>query len=152
MPIAQTKFFGSVEYPESDVLEFPAGLPGFAALRRFLMLQPEHTAPVTFLQSLDEGQLCFLTMPVELVDPRYELALAPEDLRMLEVEDAAGPRLLAHVILTVPAEGPATANLLAPVVVAPQTRRGVQAVRSDFRYAAAVPLPEPAVAGESPCS
>lgn len=149
MPQTETKFFGVLDYPETDVIEFPQGLPGFAQARRFLMLQPAETAPVVFLQCLDQTSLCFLTLPIELVDPVYELALSPEDMRHLEAADSERPSLLVQVILTVPAEGPATANLLAPVVVHPAARRAVQAVRSDFRYAAAVPLPDPE---RTPCS
>ena len=33
-----TKYFGRIEYAEEDVLEFPNGLFGFEAEKRFLLL------------------------------------------------------------------------------------------------------------------
>jgi flagellar assembly factor FliW len=43
-------------------------------------------------------------------------------------------------ILTVPKEGPVTANLLAPVVVNLATRVAVQAVRADTMYSHRHPI------------
>jgi flagellar assembly factor FliW len=54
-------------------------------------------------------------------------------------------------VVTLPASGPATANLLAPLVVNLAARLGVQAVRSDARYSHRHPLAT-AAAGEGVCS
>jgi flagellar assembly factor FliW len=87
----------------------------------------------------------------------YALWIAPEDLRTLGLEEENQPvqqaSLACLAILTVPAEGPITANLLAPVVVNLATSVGVQAVRADTAYSHrhAVVALQPGWRTEPPC-
>jgi flagellar assembly factor FliW len=135
---------GSLEYNESAVIDFPAGLPGFEDQTRFVLLDPPSSAPVVFLQSLNMLNLCFLAAPVISIDPQYELSVTPEDLRLLGLNEQRQPQPVTEVlclaILTAPENGPLTANLLAPVVVEIRSRRAVQAVRIDSRYSHQHPL------------
>lgn len=131
MPLTQTRYFGVLPYENDAVLEFPSGLPGFEAERRFLPVEmPEHR-PLVFLQSLATPSLCFPTLPVGAIDAQYRLRLEPADLETLGFAPGARPamgrELLCLAILTIEA-GSITANLLAPVVIAPATRRAVQAI------------------------
>jgi len=146
MPWIDTRF-GRLEYDESCVVEFPDGLPGFEDERAFVLLdQPAHR-PVLFLQSIRQKELCFLTLPVMAVDPDYQPALSEDDERILglELEMAARADLLWLAILCLAGEDGPTANLLGPLVIDRQSRRGVQAVRVDQVYSARHPIPlEPA--------
>src|SRR5947199_175302 len=76
MPTAQTSNFGVITYNPDAAIEFPRGLPGFDDRRRFVVLQFPDTAPLTFLQSLDASELCFISMPVLAVDPDYRLEVS----------------------------------------------------------------------------
>ena len=136
MTTTATKFFGQLEYRAEDRLDFPNGLPGFAGLRHWLLLRPEGWEPLGFLQSLDRAEVCFVMLPVEAVDARYELRMTEEDLERLGLSDSDKFKLSAWVILTMAEGVAATANLLAPVVIAPDQQRAVQAVRDDARYSA----------------
>ena len=133
-----TKQFGPLNYDDSAVLNFPEGLPGFEDQTKFVMVEPAASAPVVFLQSVTVPNLCFLAAPMNAIDPRYELSMTRDDLKVLgldtpgEFQPGAGVMCLA--ILAAPTNGPLTANLLAPVVVEVNTRRAVQAVRMDSRY------------------
>ena len=69
MPVIETKNFGRVEYGADSALEFPRGLPGFENRRGFLPLHQPENDPLLFLQSLEEPGLCFVTVPVLVVDP-----------------------------------------------------------------------------------
>ena len=151
MPSAATRFFGPVEYAPEDVIRFPAALPPFADTR-FLLLSSEARQPLAFLQSLENAGLCFVTVPVRTVAPGYAPHIDPEDLALLEWVEPHQPfadDLTYLAILTVPPNGPVTANLLAPVVIHPSARVGVQAVRPDTRYGHAHPLPEPPEGGST---
>ena len=64
-----TKYFGPVAYEESNVLRFPAGLPGFEEERRFLSLEQPAHAPLVFLQSLTTPDLCFVALPASSIEP-----------------------------------------------------------------------------------
>ncbi|MGH9665146.1 MAG: flagellar assembly protein FliW, partial [Bryobacteraceae bacterium] len=96
------------------------------------------------LQSLIRPELCFLTLPVEVLTPDYRLNAAAEDLTALELNTAAQPKIgeevLCLAILSVTGNQPPTANLLAPVVVNLKNRRAVQAVRLDAAYSHQHPL------------
>ena len=146
-----TRQFGPVDYEQAAALEFPVGLPGFEGLRHFVLVERTTLAPIVFLQSLDAPDVCFPTTPVQSIDPRYQLALTPEDRRQIEL-DECHDEILCLSILSAPENGPLTANLLAPVVVNPRTRRGIQAIRIDSRYSHQHPLAKPEKEAELTCS
>jgi flagellar assembly factor FliW len=126
------------QYDESAVLTFPAGLPGFERATRFVIREEAGFAPVVSLQSIDGEELSFLAVPVGALDAAYSLAVNEDDLRRLglpaERQPQPGREVLCLALLCAPRNGPATANLLAPVVVNLKTHLAVQAVRSDTRY------------------
>lgn len=137
-----TRQFGLFEYDPEAALEFPGGLPGFETQRRFVLIERPNLAPILFLQSIDSPELCFAAAPVKAIEADYDLALTEEDARLLDVDETSS--VVALAILSAPADGPLTANLLAPLVVNPQSRRAVQAVRMDSRYSHNHPLPQEA--------
>jgi flagellar assembly factor FliW len=143
----KTKYFGTLNYDEGRVVEFPAGLPGFEAERRFLLLEDAARKAVIFLQSLRDPQLCFLTLPALAVDPGYRLRIPADDLRLLDFapgcQPAIGNEVDCLVILSAIADGSLTANLLAPLVIRAANGRAVQAVRDDFAYGCRHPLGRP---------
>jgi flagellar assembly factor FliW len=143
VPQAQTQQFGPVEYREEDAIEFPLGLPAFEEERLFLAIERERTTPLVYLQSLGRADLCFIALPLLVVDPAYKLAVSAEDLRVLGLTDFSergsqpeiGRDVEALAIMSVTNSRP-TANLLAPVLLSlsHSPRRGLQAIRSDNRY------------------
>ncbi len=156
-PVRQltTVHFGRVDYTDEQVITFPEGLPAFEQETMFLIIERPATAPVVFLQSLRRPELVFITLPVLLVDPTYRLELAPEDLRALELPDDRQPEIgrqvLCLAIVTVSESRQATANLMAPVVINPKTRRAFQLIQPPGRYSHQHPL-QTALATEDPCS
>jgi flagellar assembly factor FliW len=138
MPQARTKYFGTLEYREQDVVRFPSGLPAFEDESRFLVIEPPDRAPLAFLQSMRQPELCFLALPVLAIDPQYNLAMTEEDLEALELDTSRQPAIGVEVdclaIVAVPESGPASANLLAPIVIHRGSRLGVQAIRVDSTY------------------
>jgi flagellar assembly factor FliW len=137
-----TRQFGCFEYDPAAAIEFPGGLPGFETQRRFVLIEQPNLAPILFLQSVESPELCFAAAPVNAIEPEYDLALTEEDARLLDVDETSS--VLALAILSAPSDGPLSANLLAPVVVNPQSRRAVQAVRMDSRYSHKHPLAQEA--------
>ena len=139
-------------------LQFPCGLPGFEDEPRFRLVRHPRLFPLVLLQSEKTADLCFLALPVESIVPDYDLAVSETDCRALGVGPAASDaaELLGLAIITVPEDGPASANLMAPVVVNLTAGVGVQAVRGDQRYSHQHPLRDArfheAAPGETPCS
>ena len=137
MPSFKTKNFGVISYQAEAVVEFPSGLPAFESRRLFLALRFDDSAPLIFLQSLEDPDLCFLTLPVLAVDATYRLQISKEDCDRVGLAPEPPPRIgtdvLCLVVLSLRESGP-TANLLAPVVVNLHNQKAVQAVAEGSGY------------------
>lgn len=144
MPSVETKYFGTLSYSEGAVFDFPQGLPGFEEEKRFVLIELPDRSPLAFLQGLSRASLCFPAFPILVVDEIYELAIAPEDLQALDLDverqPAIGSEVIVLVLVTLHDKLHATANLMAPLVLSLEKRRGLQAIRRDSRYSHVHPL------------
>jgi flagellar assembly factor FliW len=133
----ETKSFGKISFEPESELEFPCGLPAFEERRRFVAVRFVESDPLIYLQSLEDPGLCFITMPILAVDPRYKLAVSGEDMEQLGLPATSqlliGEDILCLSVLSIQETGP-TANLLAPIVVNLRNRRAVQAVAPESGY------------------
>ena len=143
MPETETTNFGTISFARESVFEFPHGLPGFEERRKFLPVQNPLTAPILFLQSLEDPALCFTTLPIWVVDPHYRLHVTEQDLETLGFPANRQPRIgdevMCLAVLAIRKTG-TTANLLAPVVVNLETYKAVQAVSPETGYSHQHPL------------
>jgi len=143
MPETETTNFGTISFARESVFEFPHGLPGFEERRKFLPVQNPLTAPILFLQSLEDPGLCFTTLPIWVVDPHYRLHITEPDLEILgfpaDRQPRIGDEVLCLAVLSVRKTG-TTANLLAPLVVNLKSYRAVQAVSPESGYSYQHPL------------
>jgi len=138
MPTVDTKYFGTMEYREESVFDFPHGLPAFENERNFVLIERPENQPLVFLQSLSRPNLCFLVFPIWAVDPDYQLGVSREDLEALgldpERQPAQGSDVLVLALVSMRDKFSATVNLMAPIVVNLKTRRAQQAIRQDSLY------------------
>lgn len=133
-----TKYHGEVEYSEDAVVHFGCGPFGFESNSRFLLIVSPAMKPLVFLQSLSSPGLCFLTLPILVVDRNYRLTLLPEDRKNAglpaERQPIIGEDVLCLAILTLQNGLAASANLMAPVVVNLASRQAVQAISAEGKY------------------
>ena len=133
----QTTYFGTISYQPDATIEFPNGLPGFEDRRQFVALQFADSEPIVFLQSLEHPGLCFITLPMLAIDPRYQLRMADEDREAVALAPGRPPRIgedvLCLAVVSIRESGP-TANLLGPIVVNLRNRKAVQAVAAESGY------------------
>jgi flagellar assembly factor FliW len=119
---------------------FPEGLPGFENLTQFVLLRDEELLPIIFLTSLGEPKICLPVMPVDHIQEDYRVTLAEEDRRLLRFRDEprVGSNALCLAVLNL-GDGlqPATANLLAPIVVNVETWIAKQIIQPDSPYSTA---------------
>lgn len=144
MPQFETKYFGQIECAEDAVFEFRAGLPGFERDLEFVFLDRPDRKPLLFMQSVRRQDVCFLALPVFVVDPHYRLSMPAEDLAALGFavgrQPQIGDEVLCLVLLTV-LEGVApTVNLRSPIVVNLSNRKGIQSIQVDTEYSFQAPL------------
>jgi flagellar assembly factor FliW len=113
--------FGTLEIPETDVIEFPAGLIGLGG-HRFAILAHDPDSAFGWLQSLeDDGLALPVTDPWQFFAD-YEVQLSDEDTERLGSDQTA-------VWVTVRAGSELSdfsANLRAPIVIA--NGRGFQMI------------------------
>jgi flagellar assembly factor FliW len=131
LPTRVETAFGTFQVGDQDVLEFPAGMPGFEQCRRFVLLSSDDLAPFQCLQSVDGPAASFL-----VIDPRralhdYRCALSDTD--RLRLGGAADDTLLWAAIVTVQADR-THVNLRAPVVINPALMVGYQLMPSNSLY------------------
>jgi len=140
MPSIETRQFGTLVYPADQIIHFAAGLPGFEDRHEFLLHEEPALGPFLFLQSLDDPNLSFVTMPAERLEENYELTLSRDDLAQLGLVSLPAPdHVYCLAVLQLNSQG-ASANLAAPIVIHKAARLGTQAIRQDRRYSAQQPI------------
>lgn len=129
-------YLGDIQWEPACELYFPAGLPGFERYRRMVPVEIPSQRPLIYLQSAEEGKICFLTLPVLTIHPGFRLHLSEDDRFLLELDQSGTPpgdppALGTDVLclaLLVPSGCTVQSNLDAPVVINLHNGRGVQAV------------------------
>jgi flagellar assembly factor FliW len=138
MSKVKVQHLGELQYEQDAVLFFPDGIPAFEQERTFILAQDPATAPLAFLQSTSTPSLCFLVLPVLVIDHAFRLALVPEDLEALGFDPRRQPVIgkdaLCLAIVDAKLAGTPTANLLAPVVINLQTRVARQCIQDPADY------------------
>jgi flagellar assembly factor FliW len=154
VPFLETADFGRIEYAAGEVVRFPAGLPAFEDAREFLVLHLPGAEPFVVLHGVDRPGLRFFCLPWSRFVPGAAAELGEEERAVLELGgDEAAADLVALAMVAAPPQGPATVNLLAPVVIhfGLEKRRGVQAIQSGRGLPARHPL-EAGTGGAPACS
>jgi flagellar assembly factor FliW len=127
----RSRWLGDFESDSRAELFFPGGLPGFEEERRMLPVEIPSQRPLVYLHSLGNPDICFVALPVFVIDPDFRLRLSedercallfPEDRDPVIGEDILCLALLASCDHTV------RVNLRAPVVINLNNSRGVQCV------------------------
>jgi flagellar assembly factor FliW len=117
----------TVETTEVPVLEFVAPMPGFPHDRRFVLVSMDDAGLLYSLRSAERPELRFLVTPPAPFFPDYAVDLDNGTLEELGVLDA-DELLVLLVINAGERPGDASANLMAPIVVAPHSLRAVQLI------------------------
>jgi len=154
MPRLVSKYFGELDYSADSVFQFLEGIPAFEDQTAFVFLDQPQTHPLVFMQSLRYPGLCFISVPVFVVDPAYRLDLVSEDFVSLDLAPELAPQIgsdiLCLALVTVSKGADPTVNLASPVVLNLRNRKGGQVIQPSAGYSVRHPLPT----GEDlvPCS
>jgi flagellar assembly factor FliW len=141
-----TPRFGEVEFTDTDVIEFPWGLPGFSDLRRFLALSLSDQPNFIWLQSVDEPGTALPAADPWQIFADYEPKLPAYATEALELHSAEDFTILCVVVVTKGAEE-MSINLMAPIVVNLKTRRARQVMLENSGYSVRTPIPRKAAEG-----
>jgi len=111
-----------------DVVHFSEGLPGFEACRRYVVMTGPSFEPFCSLQGQGTDAPAFVAIDPRRIAPDFPCHLEPSDRARLHLtaEDSPESAPLLWLALVTVGDSGATVNLRAPVVINPQTMRGVQ--------------------------
>jgi flagellar assembly factor FliW len=122
-----------------DQITFTAPIPGFEAERDFTVAPLDAHGVLYTLRSASTPGLRFIVAAPGRFFPDYKPSLMPADVAALGVSD--GDEVLLLVIVTVTDSiADATANLLAPIVIAADRGTAVQLVLPDADLPLRAPL------------
>jgi flagellar assembly factor FliW len=126
-----------LEVDDADVINFPAGIPGFEDKRSWILVGDEENA-VMWLHSIEDGSLALPVTTPEAIKSDYNAKIPRESLEQIGELDITAVILL--IVVAIPPGRPwdMTANLRAPIVVNWSSRVATQAIALnedyDFRY------------------
>ena len=127
-----TKYFGDVEFEESDVINFPTGIFGFEQFSKYILIRFDDDNHTMFcLQGIEEGAPVFIVFnPFEIVDD-YAPELTENDKADIECtnEDSAEYYVIANV--TQPMEN-TVVNLKSPIVINSENKLAKQIIMDKY--------------------
>jgi flagellar assembly factor FliW len=130
-----TSRFGEIEVPDESQIFFPEGVVGFKGAHHFVMFDCGEEGIFKWLQSVELPELAFVICEAQRIVPDYQVMIGEKERDLLELdrpEDAA-----VCLILNIPENfQDATANLLGPIVMNGESRRGMQLVLVHPDYSA----------------
>jgi len=130
-----TKHFGVIEVKDEDIVTFAEGLPGFRQLNKFIIMFDDEDESNTFvwLQSVDDGELCFILVDAAAILPWYKPSVLEEELEGLDIKDMN--ETLIYNITRFPEDvNSATVNLMAPIVINAAAKKGRQVIVTNEDY------------------
>jgi flagellar assembly factor FliW len=134
--VIRSPWLGEVQWEPEYELCFVLGLPGFENERRMIPVEIPAQRPMVYLQSLAHADICFVCMPVLVIQPDFELRLSEEEKEALEMEPDCMPAIGRNMLclgLLVLAGNTVQVNLDTPVFINLDNGHGVQRVASPER-------------------
>ncbi len=132
--IIENKMLGTVEIDEQAIVEFPAGIPAFEDDREFVIIPlDEKEGPFFYLLSVNNSDLCLVTVDPFVFFPDYSVDVSDEELKKLNADQNS---LSLLSVLNIPEDfKKATANLFAPLIIDTVGKRGMQYIpqKSDYK-------------------
>jgi len=122
---------------EQGTIAFADGLPGFESHREFVLVTSPALEPFACLRGLGPGAPSFLAIDPRRVVAGYPCHLSEANQARLRASTGAP---LVWLALVRPGDAGASVNLRAPVVINPQTMRGLQVVDADDTYPIDLPI------------
>ncbi len=143
----KTRRFGELEIKEDSLISFPKGLIGFPQARTFVLIRKGNSDMVGWLQAVDEPDLALPVISAHAIVADYP------DVPIADAAAAAGlgstqEAMAILAVLTALPHQPPTLNLLAPIVINANTRRGAQILLEGSRFSTRERFDPPAPASK----
>lgn len=138
--------FGTIEFEEDSVIEFPAGVIGFPEEKGFILIKHGDSSTIGWLQSVETPALAFPVVSAHGFD-QYPDVPFEEQAKQAGVE---GKDMALLAVLSAKSGTPSTVNLLAPIVVNADTRVAAQVILEGSRFSTRELFVLPGIARSQP--
>lgn len=129
----ETSRFGEIDVDEGAILTFTQPIIGFQEFRRFLLIEADDANSVSWLQSVDAGDLAFILMDPRQVVPDYEVKLSKHEMTELAVSSVDELQVFTLVVVP-PDRSQVRTNLKAPILINTKLRLGKQTILDKSNY------------------
>ncbi|MBM7869461.1 flagellar assembly factor FliW [Clostridium pascui] len=141
-----TKYHGTIEYNEEDIITFKKGLPGFENLKKFIVVPFEDNEVFSILISVEDIEVGIPAISPFHVDETYEFKLSDEKINELSVNSHEEILVLNTVTLNSNVKN-ITINMKAPIIINIKGKVGEQIILDNEKYR----IKEPLFKEESSC-
>ena len=130
-----TRYFGTMAYTPEEVITFAEGIFGFEENKQYLLIRFENeNNGLLCLQNLEDTHLAFIVANPFVFLPEYHPQPSAADLEKLA--PSSDEVLLFYNICVIQEDiERSTMNLRCPVMINGETRKAVQVILEDDRYA-----------------
>lgn len=129
-----TKNFGSIEFDETKKIVFEKGIPGFRDLHNYIFIEDQEEDSVfAYLQSVEDGAVSFIVTNPYYFNEKYAPDIKDKYVKQLGNGTSRDFSLFAIVTVTDTFET-ATINLVAPLVIHNETKKGMQVILENTHY------------------
>ncbi len=128
-----TYTFGSIEISDDKVITFGDGLPGFEKLRKFSIIEAEGEESFRYLQSLEDGSICFTIVDPYLFKKDYAPIIGEVYFEKLGGGPDSDFAIYSIACLKEPIEE-STLNLAGPILIHVHNRLGIQVITEEKMY------------------
>lgn len=132
-------FFESLVYSEKDIISFPGGIPGFEAIKKYVVVKLPDFEPFEWLVAADGSKLRFAMINPMLFKPEYNPDIKKNELDDLGIEKPED--VLLYTLVTIkenPSES--TVNLIGPILINKTKKIGRQIILEDDKYSTRTPI------------
>ena len=133
--IIQTKYLGEVEISEEQILHFPKGVLGFENHHDFVILDIFENHHFKILQSLKHPEIAFFIINPWDFFKDYEVDIPDEELAKIDIlPNKENNFALFNIVTLGQTFKESTANLLAPIIINLNNKKGKQFILNDQNY------------------
>lgn len=139
MQTIQTKYLGEVRVEQSQLIAFPAGLPGFIEETSFVLLNIPGNSVFQILQSISNPGIAFIVTDPYQLYKEYVIKLDDNLMESLHITTKEDVVVLSIVTLQEPFED-STLNLKAPLIIHSKDLTGKQYIIHGDEYTTKAPI------------
>ena len=127
-----TRNFGEIEFAEENIIHFEEGIPGFRTLKEYVLIGDNESA-FEYMQSVTDGNISFVLINPYMFMKDYSINI--KDTYVEALGGGTAEKFSVYVTVTIVGDiENATVNLVAPILIQNETKKGMQVILENSKY------------------